>query len=94
MFGFYFQAAAAAVGEPSKPDLWSELYQAQLMRAKRQSPSNAFEEMIEWTDSGKLWTFPINNEQGELFQYTKEQVYHECVGGAGGGLTFCIHKNE
>ncbi|XP_025096751.1 28S ribosomal protein S31, mitochondrial-like isoform X2 [Pomacea canaliculata] len=57
-------SAAAAAGEPSKPDLWSELYQAQLMRAKRQSPSNAFEEMIEWTDSGKLWTFPINNEQG------------------------------
>jgi len=27
-------------------------------------PSNAFEEMIQWTEEGKLWTFPIDNEQG------------------------------
>lgn len=27
-------------------------------------PENAFEEMIRWTEEGKLWKFPINNEQG------------------------------
>ncbi|XP_076174107.1 mitochondrial ribosomal protein S31 [Ptiloglossa arizonensis] len=27
-------------------------------------PENAFQEMIQWTDEGKLWKFPINNEQG------------------------------
>lgn len=27
-------------------------------------PSNAFEEMIRWTEEGKLWTFPIDNELG------------------------------
>jgi len=29
-----------------------------------QPPSNAFEEMMRWTVEGKLWTFPIDNEQG------------------------------
>ena len=28
-------------------------------------PRNAFEEQIEWTKQGKLWTFPIDNEAGE-----------------------------
>ena len=27
-------------------------------------PTNAFEEMIQWTNEGKLWRFPIDNEQG------------------------------
>jgi len=27
-------------------------------------PSNAFEEMMRWTEEGKLWNFPIDNEQG------------------------------
>lgn len=27
-------------------------------------PSNAFEEMMHWTEEGKLWNFPIDNEQG------------------------------
>ena len=29
-----------------------------------QPPSNAFEEQIRWTEEGKLWKFPIDNEQG------------------------------
>ena len=32
-------------------------------------PSNAFEEQIQWTKEGKLWTFPINNEQGNTNCY-------------------------
>ena len=27
-------------------------------------PHNGFEEMIQWTKEGKLWTFPIDNEAG------------------------------
>lgn len=27
-------------------------------------PQNAFEEQIQWTKEGKLWTFPIDNEAG------------------------------
>ncbi|KAJ8315333.1 hypothetical protein KUTeg_007483 [Tegillarca granosa] len=27
-------------------------------------PVNAFEEMIRWTNEGKMWKFPINNDQG------------------------------
>lgn len=28
------------------------------------APRNAFEEMMMWTKQGKVWNFPINNEQG------------------------------
>ncbi|CAL7934374.1 unnamed protein product [Xylocopa violacea] len=35
-------------------------------------PKNAFQEMIEWTNQGKLWKFPIDNEQG----MEKEQNLH------------------
>lgn len=28
--------------------------------------SNAFEEQIRWTKEGKLWKFPIDNEQGMI----------------------------
>ncbi|XP_054003360.1 28S ribosomal protein S31, mitochondrial isoform X1 [Hylaeus anthracinus] len=27
-------------------------------------PENAFQEMIQWTEEGKIWKFPIDNEQG------------------------------
>ncbi|XP_050393615.1 28S ribosomal protein S31, mitochondrial [Patella vulgata] len=35
------------------------------MRTKSSTPpSNAFQEMIRWTEDGKLWSFPIDNEAG------------------------------
>ncbi|XP_067674347.1 small ribosomal subunit protein mS31-like isoform X2 [Haliotis asinina] len=45
--------------------LWDEV-QEETLAALQQNPTNAFEEMIEWTKEGKLWTFPINNEAGML----------------------------
>lgn len=30
-------------------------------------PENIFEEMIQWTDKGMLWQFPINNEFGKFY---------------------------
>ena len=27
---------------------------------------NGFEEMIYWTKKGRVWNFPINNEQGKI----------------------------
>ena len=44
--------------------LWQKVQQEQLDMFARQPPTNAFEEMIQWTKEGKLWQFPINNEQG------------------------------
>lgn len=56
-------------GEPSMPSqdnlsLWSELEQRDMKLAITQPPNNYFEKMIQWTEQGKLWRFPISNEQG------------------------------
>ena len=37
-------------------------------------PTNAFEEMIRWTEEGKLWTFPIDNEQGTATLFTHDVI--------------------
>lgn len=43
---------------------WDFLQQKELKLAATHPPANGFEEMILWTEQGKLWKFPINNEQG------------------------------
>lgn len=43
---------------------WKSLQQRQLDLMSNQPPRNVFQEMIQWTESGKLWTFPIDNEYG------------------------------
>lgn len=43
---------------------WHRLEARELRLAVTHPPSNIFEEMIQWTEQGKLWHFPINNEQG------------------------------
>jgi small subunit ribosomal protein S31 len=48
---------------PSNP-LFDEADAADFLRLSSVPPSNAFEEMIQWTKEGKLWHFPIDNEQG------------------------------
>ncbi|XP_052807838.1 28S ribosomal protein S31, mitochondrial-like [Mya arenaria] len=40
-------------------------------------PQNGFEEMIRWTQEGKMWTFPINNEAG--WEEEKTVKFHEHV---------------
>ncbi|XP_039756707.1 28S ribosomal protein S31, mitochondrial isoform X2 [Pararge aegeria] len=45
-------------------DLWEKLNQRELMLATSQPPANYFQKMIMWTEQGKVWKFPINNEQG------------------------------
>ncbi len=41
-------------------------YQEQLKDMEAIPPINGFEEMILLTNQGKLWNFPIDNEQGKL----------------------------
>ncbi|CAG9864728.1 unnamed protein product [Phyllotreta striolata] len=45
-------------------DTWQKLYQNELKLAVTHPPANYFQEMILWTEQGKLWKFPIDNEQG------------------------------
>ncbi|KAL4716824.1 hypothetical protein ACJJTC_012635 [Scirpophaga incertulas] len=45
-------------------DVWETLQERQLTLATTQPPTNYFEKMIQWTEQGKVWKFPINNEQG------------------------------
>lgn len=51
---------------PDTPELktWAALEQKELKALTTYSPANVFQEMILWTEQGKLWKFPIDNEQG------------------------------
>lgn len=44
--------------------IWDKYEQDELARISSIPPRNAFEEMIQWTNNGILWKFPIDNEQG------------------------------
>lgn len=44
--------------------LWEKLAREQLELSVHCAPENGFEEMIKLTEEGKLWHFPIDNEQG------------------------------
>ncbi|XP_046548050.1 28S ribosomal protein S31, mitochondrial-like [Haliotis rubra] len=55
--------------------LWDEV-QEETLAVLKQNPTNAFEEMIEWTKEGKLWTFPIDNEAGMLEQQNVSFTEH------------------
>ncbi|XP_021185601.3 small ribosomal subunit protein mS31 [Helicoverpa armigera] len=48
----------------TKLDVWENLQQRELTLATSQPPANYFQKMILWTEQGKVWKFPINNEQG------------------------------
>lgn len=57
--------------DPSKlrdsPDMlktWDHLHQRELKLAVTHPPANYFQKMALWTEQGKLWKFPIDNEQG------------------------------
>lgn len=43
---------------------WDRLYEKSLQMAVTHPPKNIYEQMIIWTEQGKLWKFPIDNEQG------------------------------
>lgn len=45
---------------------WKELQEEELKFLVTHPPRNAFEEMIRWTEQGKMWKYPINNETGKL----------------------------
>ncbi|XP_073957328.1 mitochondrial ribosomal protein S31 [Choristoneura fumiferana] len=48
----------------TKLEVWESLKQREVMLATSQQPTNYFQKMAIWTEQGKVWQFPINNEQG------------------------------
>lgn len=48
----------------TKLDVWENLKKRELSLATAQPPANYFQKMILWTNQGKVWKFPIDNEQG------------------------------
>lgn len=47
-----------------KETLWDVYDREQCTIVSDAPPINAFQEMIQWTKQGKMWKFPIDNEQG------------------------------
>lgn len=45
---------------------WEKLSKKEIELTLERPVENFFEEMIKWTEEGKLWHFPINNEQGDF----------------------------
>lgn len=43
---------------------WDRLYKKSLKTAVTHPPKDIYEQMVLWTEQGKMWTFPIDNEQG------------------------------
>ena len=46
--------------------LFDAIDHEEMQQLGRFPPDNAFEEQVELTRQGKLWHFPIDNEQGRL----------------------------
>lgn len=55
---------------------WRALHEKELQLAVTHPASNYFQQMIQWTDAGKIWKFPIDNEQGNLvYKFTGTGYY-------------------
>lgn len=51
-----------------KNSLWHKLAERELELFLERPPKNFFEEMIKLTDDGKMWKYPIDNEQGNCVE--------------------------
>ncbi|KAK6169338.1 hypothetical protein SNE40_020412 [Patella caerulea] len=58
------QSAPAVPGEYDRTKTLRHKLEEEIRAKSSTPPSNAFQEMIRWTEDEKLWTFPINNEAG------------------------------
>ena len=64
-------------------ETWDRCEERHLKLLSTTLPKNYLEEMVDWTEKGVMWQFPIDNEQG---------IDHDKVGGCkkGGVLSFRI----
>ncbi|XP_035224134.1 28S ribosomal protein S31, mitochondrial-like [Stegodyphus dumicola] len=58
--GIFPSPAGETVG--AKNALWEKLQEKEMRLLVQFAPTNAFEEMILWTEQGKHWKFPIDND--------------------------------
>lgn len=65
---FTDRSSKSADGSSTLP-VWEALHEEELQRSVSHPPDNAFVEMIQWTNQGKLWTFPIDNEFGKEIKF-------------------------
>ena len=54
----------AAGKEQGARSIFDAIEEEERERMINMPASNAFEETTRWTRDGKLWTFPIDNDQG------------------------------
>lgn len=50
----------------SRNMVWKTQQEKQLRLLTQFAPANAYEELIMWTEQGKHWKFPIDNETGKI----------------------------
>lgn len=77
---FTAQSKESKIEKSTEPVLktWNFLEERELRLAVTHPPENYFQEMILWTQQGKVWKFPIDNEQGleeEQNIYFAEHVF-------------------
>ena len=65
-FSIFADKETSRVSQISESPIWSMHYDQELKLAQENLPSNGFEELILLTNQGKLWKFPIDNEQGRI----------------------------
>nr|CAG4638399.1 EOG090X04UC [Cyclestheria hislopi] len=62
--GIFQQSSQMDESKSVKLETWNRLFDRELRLTVTHPPANGFQQMILWTQQGKLWHFPINNEQG------------------------------
>ncbi|KAG8228080.1 hypothetical protein J437_LFUL000080 [Ladona fulva] len=61
---FTAEKQSSPVHDPVAPSIWEKLQEREVRLSTSHPPRNYFQQMILWTEQGKLWKFPIDNEQG------------------------------
>ncbi|XP_056417969.1 28S ribosomal protein S31, mitochondrial [Hyla sarda] len=67
----------ALTGTETPLTLWDLELAKEISYISEHPPRNGFEEMIQWTKEGKLWTFPVDNEAGLDEEHKVE--FHEHI---------------
>ncbi|KAF7991146.1 hypothetical protein HCN44_002708 [Aphidius gifuensis] len=75
-----FKKNMEQTGETVTLTTWEKLYEKELNMLLVHPPENYFQELIQWTNRGLIWKFPIDNEQGleaEQSVHFSEHVFLE-----------------
>ncbi|EDV97631.1 28S ribosomal protein S31, mitochondrial [Drosophila grimshawi] len=61
--GIFTKGSPKLLDSPDMLATWSVLSARELKLQAAHPPANYFEQMVQWTAQGKVWRFPIDNEQ-------------------------------